>query len=128
DPPLRLVAESGVARPRNHLEIILGRNAQAVANSVVAREVGRRLGGSDEVVAGQPVFDGTRELAFANFGAELLTEIDRLRHRVLDTRLDPLGLVQLLGDADPQALQILRFRQLDRWDVAGGRLASVPPR
>ena len=70
DPALRLVAEAGVTRARDHLVVVLRRNAQAVAHAVVAREVRRRLRRRDQVVARQPVLDGARQLALADVCAQ----------------------------------------------------------
>ncbi len=99
---------------------------QPVANAVVAREIGRRLGRGDQVVAGEAVLDGERQRALPDLGAELARLLDRRLDRRLHARLDPLDLVQLARDADPQSLQALALRQLDRRHLDGGRVVLVP--
>src|SRR5215217_5572446 len=84
DAPLRLVAEALVARALVHLrDVIVGDlGAVAVPHAVVAREVGRGLGGGDEVVARQAVFDRTRKRTLADLRAELAAVVDRAPYRV----------------------------------------------
>ena len=125
DPALRLVAEAGVARLHDHLAEVGAVVAQPVAHTVVAREVRRRLGRRDEVVAGDAVVDGPRERAFLHARAEGLGQLERLVHRRRDARLDPVHPVHLLGHADPQALEVFRRRELDRRHVDGRRVVLV---
>src|SRR5215218_1541985 len=127
DPPLRLVAEALVPRALVHLRDVVVADVRAVAvpHTVVAREVRRRLGGSDQVVARQAVFDRTRKRALLDLRAELAAVVDRAPYRVGHAWLDALRLVQLLRHADANAVQILGVRQLDRRNVHGRRVARV---
>ena len=117
-----------VARLLVHLADPVGRDPQAVADAVVAGEVGGRLGGGDQVVAGQPELDRTRELALPHLGAELAAELDRGVHGRRDAGLDPLCFVQFSRHADPQAAQVLGLGDLDRLrQLDGGRVPRVAP-
>ena len=89
------------------LEERAGLRARAVADAVVAGEVRRRLGGSDQVVAGEPVLDGLRQRTLTHFGAERLELRDRGAHGVPHAGLDALGLVQLARDTDAEAAKVL---------------------
>src|SRR5215208_2372229 len=127
DAPLRLVAEALVARALIHLRDVIVGDAVAVAvpHTVVAREVGRGLGGSDDVVARQAVFNRTRKRAFLDLRAELAAEVDRAPYRVGHAWLDALRVVQLPRHPDTDAAQVLAVRQLDRRNVHGRRVARV---
>ena len=70
DPPLGLVAEARVACPLDHLAVRRCVDARAVADAVVAGEVGRGLGRRDQVVARHPVVEGERQVAVADLGPE----------------------------------------------------------
>ena len=102
--------------------------SQAVAHAVVAREVRRGLGRRDEVVAGEPVLDGARQLALVDLGAELRGEVDRAPHGVGDARLDALGLVHLARHADADAVEPRPRADDDLRDVDRGRVARVAAR
>ena len=119
DPALRLVAEAVVARALVDLGQVPVAGAEAVADAVVAGEVGRGLRRGDQVVAGQPV---ARPSAAARTPPPRRRARGRARSRgsigSRDARLDPLGLVQLLRDADAQALQVLALGDLDRLRAA----------
>ncbi len=115
DAALGLLAEALPAGALVQLgEVALDVGAQAVAHAVVAGQVRARLRGSDEVVAGHPVLDRARQRRLADLGAELLGQADRGVHRLGDAGLDALGLVQLLRDADADALEVLARGQRDR--------------
>src|SRR5207344_2385257 len=88
DAPLRLVAETGVTRAGDELVVVVCRNAQPVTHTVVAREVGRRLRWSDQVVASEAVFDGAREFALRDVCAQAYAEIDRAADGRGDSWLD----------------------------------------
>src|SRR4029450_3235000 len=103
DPPFGLVAEAGVPGLVVHLADVCAGDAEAVAHAVVAREVRRRLGRRDEVVAGEPVLDRPRQRRLPHLRAELAAELDRPLRKLLHARLDPLGVVQLAGPAAPNA-------------------------
>ena len=129
DPALRLVAEAGVARLLVHLANVGAVDPQPVAGAVVPGQVRGSLGGSDEVVAGEPELDRAREARLPHLGAELAAELDRPVDRVLDAWLDSLRLVQLARDADADALQVLALRDLDRLgQLDGRRVARIPAR
>ena len=81
DPALDLLAEALLARLRVHVqEVADARRAEAVADAVVAREVGRRLGGRDQVVGAERV-RGVRQPAGLDGGAELARAVERLLER-----------------------------------------------
>ena len=77
DPALRLVAEAGVARLLVHLANVGSVDPQPVADAVVPGQVRGSLGGSHEVVAGEPELDRAREARLPHLGAELAAELDR---------------------------------------------------
>src|SRR5204862_7204028 len=115
DSPLRLLAEALVPRARVHrADVTVARGPEPVADAVVAGEVRRGLRGGDQVVAGQAEVDRARQAALLDLGAERTRALEGSVDLLGDTGLDALGLVQLLRDANPEALQILCFRQLDR--------------
>ena len=88
DPPLRLVAEAGVTRPLDHLAVRRCVDARAVADAVVAGEVGRGLGRRDQVVARHPVVEGERQVALADLGPERPSRLDRRLERRAHAGLD----------------------------------------
>src|SRR5207249_7670277 len=104
DSPLRLVAEAVVAGAHRHLAEVDAAGAVAEADAVVTGEVRRGLGGSDQVVAGQAVLDGARQLALRHLGAELAAPVDRALDGRADARLDALRLVELPRDADADSV------------------------
>ena len=82
DATLRLGAEAFVPRPIDHLAVRRALDARPEAHAVVAREVRRRLGRRDEVVARHSVAIGEREVALPHLGAELACAA-RARSRTL---------------------------------------------
>src|ERR1044072_8261561 len=71
DPPLRLVPEAFASRALVHGANVPVLHPEAIAHAVVAREVGGRLGGGDQVVAGQTELDRARQGALAALRAQL---------------------------------------------------------
>src|SRR5439155_24596008 len=115
DPPLRLVAEAFPARALvQRVQVAVPGRAVSEADAVVAGQVRRRLRGRDQVVAGEAVLDRAWERALLDLATQLGCELDRLLDRLRHTRLDAFHLPHLARDADAQALQVLRFRDLDR--------------
>ena len=105
DPALRLVAEPRVARAHRTARGRRRRlDAQPVADAVVAGEVGRRLrrgrSGSSRAGRTRPSAGGSYSPTSAPSSRQSsIARVDGLAH----ARLDALGLVQLLRDADAQA-------------------------
>src|SRR5262249_12534152 len=129
DPALWLVAEPRVASTRVQLtDVAVALGPVAVADAVVAGEVRGRFGGGDQVVAGQAEVDRARQAALLELRTELPCLLERRVHGFGDAGLDAFGLVQLLGNADPEASEVLGLGQLDRLRALdGGRVARVAP-
>ena len=100
DPALDLRPETLAARAAIRLPQRFPRLRQAVADAVVARQVGRRLRRRDQVVDRQRQV-GVRQADRADLGAQILQRCDRPAHRRLDLGLDALDEV-LLRHADAQ--------------------------
>ena len=102
DAALDLAAEAGGAGLLVHVDDVLARHAQAVADAVIAREVGRRLGRRDDVVGRQRVF-GVRQRDVDDLGAGVLQPGDALLPERLDLLRHAVDAV-FLRDADLHAL------------------------
>ena len=126
DPALHLVAEALRARALVQVEQRPVARSRPVADSVVARQVGRRLGGRDHVVGGDPVRRmGQPDLH--HLPAELGDAVQGAVEDLADARLDPLGVgAELARHAEPQPLQIRATRQLHLLrQTERGRVAGV---
>ena len=117
-----------VARALEHLAVRRRRRPrEPVADAVVAGEVRGRLGGGDEVVAGQPVLDRARQLALPHLGAELRGELDRRveRPRVTPGSI-PSASFSSFGTPIRRPVRSSAVRELDRLgQVDGRRVARV---
>ena len=105
-----LLAEAGCARVLVGVDQVLAGHAQAVAHAVIAREVGRSLGGRDDVVGRQRVL-GVRQADVVDGGAGRLEPGDALLPQLVDLLRHALDAV-LLRHADAQALDALAQRRL----------------
>ena len=87
DAPPHLGAEAGGARAFIQVAQILAIFAQAEPNAIITRQVGRRLGGRDDVVRREPVFR-VRQRDIHDFGAGLAQP----GQAALPQRLDSAGM------------------------------------
>ena len=128
DPPLRLVAEAGVARPLDHLVVAVGVDAEPVADAVVAGEVRGRLGGSDQVVAGEPVLDRARQLALPTSAPRSRASSIALWTAAATPGSIPSASFISFGTPIRRPFRLSPSGELDLRDVDGGRVGGVAAR
>ena len=106
DPALDLGAEAGGAGRLVHVveAALLGLDAQAVADAVVAGEVGRGLGRGDDVIGRQRIF-GVRQRDLDDLGAGVAQPVDALLPDRVDLGRDAVDPI-FLRDADPLAAHV----------------------
>src|SRR2546430_2033215 len=92
-PPDQLEADGEAFGPGavvHRADVAVRGRADAVADAVVAGEVRGRLGGSDQVVAGESELDRARQAALAELGAEPAGEIEGAGDLLADAGFDSL--------------------------------------
>ena len=115
-----------VARAHHHLAEVLAVDAQAVADAVVAREVRRRLGRRDEVVAGERRTRPSSGSAHSSTSApsDSASSI-AARTAALTPGSIPSASFISFGTPIRRPFRSSRRRQLDRRHVDGGRVVLV---
>ena len=121
---LTSVAEAGGTRLLVHVDDILAVDAQAVAHAIVAGEIRRGFGRSDDIIGRQGVFR-VRQRDVDDLGAGILQPGDALLPKGLDLFRHAIDAV-FVRNADPHTLErlaersfIIRHRQINRGRILG---------